>query len=235
MIHPKRQPAGDVGVQRAIEPFEPLRNRIECREAAPDFAHVPPHALRVPVFDCREDPAPPVVEREYPHAVRPPHHVGRLGDDPPVVGLRGALTPAVRGEQSVRPHDAQHPRAGDSDPVQDPKPCVDLAMAFAVERGPSEIGTNHRQQLRVRLPRRRPPPRRPRAQPVVVCPRPPRVERRARALPDLTHPLDAETTPRRRGGRRAHRRDLRIAKGRRCSAARARSRSSSISIDSSPM
>ena len=35
--------------------------------------------------------------------------------------------------------------------------------------------------------------------PVVVCPRPPRVERRARALPDLTHPLDAETAPRRRG------------------------------------
>ena len=55
------------------------------------------------------------------------------------------------------------------------------------------------------------------------------------ALPDLTHPLNAETAPRRRGGRRAHRRDLRIAKGRRCSAARARSRSSSISIDSSPM
>ena len=111
-----------------------MRNRIECREAAPDFAHVPPPTLRVPVFDCREDPAPPVVEREYPHAVRPPHHVGRRGDDPPVVGLRGALTPAVRGEQSVRPHDAQHPRAGDADPVQDPKPGVDLAMAFAVER-----------------------------------------------------------------------------------------------------
>ena len=62
-----------------------------------------------------------------------------------------------------------------------------------------KIGPNRRQQLRVRLPRRRPPPRRPRAQPVVVCPRPPRVERRARALPDLTHPLNAETAPRRRG------------------------------------
>ena len=207
-----------------------MRNRIECREAARLCTRATPRTPRSSVRPPR--PAPPVVECEYPHAVRPPHHVGRLGDDPPV--LRGALTPAVRGEQSVRPHDAQHPRAGDSDPVQDPKPCVDLAMAFAVERGPSEIGTNHRQQLRVRLPRHRPPPRRPRAQPV-VCPRPPRVERRARALPDLTHPLDAETAPRRRGGRRAHRRDLRIAKGRRCSAARARSRSSSISIDNSPM
>ena len=33
--------------------------------------------------------------------------------------------------------------------------------SFAVERGPREIGPNRRQQLRVRLPRRRPPPRRP--------------------------------------------------------------------------
>ena len=179
-----------------------------------------PHALRVPVFDCREDPTPPVVARDYPHAVRPPHHVERLSDDPPVVGLRGALTPAVRGEPSVRPHDAQHPRAGDSDPIQDPKPCGDLAMAFAVARGPRAIGPHRRQQRRVRWPRRRPPPR---------------VERRARALPDLTHPLHADTAPRRRGGRRAHRRDLRIAKGRRCSAARARARSRAISIDSSPM
>ena len=70
------------------------------------------------------DPAPPVVEREYTPSVP---QLGAWGDDPPVVGLRGALTPAVRGEQSVRPHDAQHPRAGDADPVQDPKPCVDLA------------------------------------------------------------------------------------------------------------
>ena len=62
-----------------------------------------------------------------------------------------------------------------------------------------------------------------------VAPRVQRHGRRCMLEPHL-HTLAA-----RRGGRRAHRRDLRIAKGRRCSAARARSRSSSISIDSSPM
>ena len=64
---------------------------------------------------------------------------------------------------------------------------------------------------------------------------PPRVERRARPLPRSTHPLETLAPSRRRGGRSAHRRDLRVAKGRRHSAARARSRNSSISIDSSPM
>ena len=47
--------------------------------------------------------------------------------------------------------------------------------------------------------------------------------------------LDPVGAPRGLGERGAHRRDLRIAQGRRCSAARARSRSSSFSIDSSPM
>ena len=64
---------------------------------------------------------------------------------------------------------------------------------------------------------------------------PPRVERRARPLPRPTHPLETIAPPRGRGGRCAHHRDLRVAKGRRRSAARARSRNSSFSIDSSPM
>ena len=63
----------------------------------------------------------------------------------------------------------------------------------------------------------------------------PGVERRARALPRLTHALDPVGAPRGFRERGAHRRNLRIAKGRRCSAARARSRSSSFSIDNSPM
>ena len=53
--------------------------------------------------------------------------------------------------------------------------------------------------------------------------------------PTCDTPVNTIAPPRRRGGRCAHRRDLRVAKGRRRSAARARSRSSSFSIDSSPM
>ena len=162
-----------------------MRNRID-REAAPAR---PPHALRVPVFDRREDPAS---SSEYKPSV--PHIT---------LGAWVMTLPSwvFDAEQSVRPHDAQHPRAGDSDPVQDrsrawtlrwPSPWNgDRARSRSTASSCASdcLGT----------------------EPVVVCPRPPRVERRARALPDLTHPLDAETAPRRRGGRRAHRRDLRIA------------------------
>lgn len=235
VIHPQCEPPGDVGVECAIEAQEPLRDRLERREAAPDLTHMPPHALRVPVLDGREDPDPPGVPREHPHAVGPPHHVRRRRDDRPVVHRRGALASAVRGEQPVRPHDPQHPRARDADPVQDPQPRVDLPMALALERRPLEIGADRRQQRLVRHLGRRPPPRGRRTRLPRLRAGPPGVERRARALPGLTDALDPVASPRGRGGRRAHRRDLRIAKGRRCSAARARARSSSFSIDSSPM
>ena len=94
---------------------------------------------------------------------------------------------------------------------------------------------NGRQKLRIRQCGRRPAARR--AITPLWAPQtsPPRVERRARPLPRSTHPLETVAPSRRRGGRSAHRRDLRVAKGRRHSAARARSRNSSISIDSSPM
>ena len=100
-------------------------------------------------------------------------------------------------------------------------------MALALERGAGQVSANGRQQLRIRQCGRR--PAAPRAITPLWAPQtsPPRVERRARPLPRSTHPLET-VAPRRR-------RDLRDAKGRRHSAARARSRNSSISIDSSPM
>ena len=214
---------------------EPLGDRLERRKPAPNLAHVPSHTLRVPVLDRCEDPAPPVVQREDPHAVGAPHHVRRLRDDRPGMHPRGALAAAVRGEQLVRPHHPQHPRPRDPDPVQDPQPRVDLPMALALERRAVEIGLNRLQQRRVRHRGRRTPPRGLLALVPLLLACLPGVERRARALPRLTHALDPVGTPRGLGERGAHRRDLRIAKGRRCSAARARSRSSSFSIDSSPM
>ena len=112
---------------------------------------------------------------------------------------------------------------------------VDLPMALALERRAVEIGLNRLQQRRVRHRGRRTPPRGLLALVPLLLACLPGVERRARALPRLTHALDPVGAPRGLGERGAHRRDLRIAKGRRCSAARARSRSSSFSIDSSPM
>ena len=66
---------------------------------------------------------------------------------------------------------------------------------------------------------------------LVLC----RLDHRPPRLDLAQYPLETIAPSRRRGGRCAHRRDLRGANGRRRSAARARSRNSSISIDSSPM
>ena len=152
----------------------------------------------------------------------------------PSWSCRIALAPAVGREQPVRAHHAQHSGPGDADPVQDPQPRVHLPMTLALERRASEVRANGRQQLFVRVGRRRPAPCRLAPLPA-PRPRPPCVVGRPRALPGLTHPLDPVPASRGRGGRGAHRRDLRIGKGRRRAAARARSRSSSTSIDSSPM
>ena len=135
----------------------------------------------------------------------------------------------------MRPHDPQHPRARDPDAVHDPQPRVDLPMALAPKRGAREVGVDRRQQLGVRHRGFRTPPSGLLARLPLLLACPPGVERRARAVPGLAHALDPVAPSCHLGGRLAHHRDLRIAKGRRCSAARARSRSSSISIDSSPM
>ena len=212
-----------------------MRDRFEGRETAPHLAHMPAHALGVPVVHRREGPDPALVGREHPHAVGAPHDVGRRGDNRPVVRFGVTLPAAVGREQPLRAHHAQHPRPGDPHPVEDPQPRVNLAMPLALERGAGQVAANGRQQLRIRQRGRRP------AAPRASTPRwalqasPPRVERRARPFPHSTHPLETIAPPRRRGGRCAHRRDLRVAKGRRRSAARARSRNSSFSIDSSPM
>ena len=66
--------------------------------------------------------------------------IGRCcGSSPPLetkhlVRFHLTLPPAVRREQPLRAHHAQHPRPGDSDPVEDPQPRVDLAMALTLER-----------------------------------------------------------------------------------------------------
>ena len=153
----------------------------------------------------------------------------------PGVKLRIALAAAVRREQPVRAHHAQDPGPGDADPVQDPQPRVHLPMALALERRPGEVGANGGQELLVRERGLWTSLGRALASRPALRPRPPSVERRSRVLSRPTHPLDSVPASGGRGGRAAHRRDLRIGKGRRRSAARVRSRNSSFSIDSSPM
>ena len=48
---PTPQPAGDVGVHRAVPLAKAMRDGFEGGEPVADLAHVPPDALRVPVVD----------------------------------------------------------------------------------------------------------------------------------------------------------------------------------------
>ena len=148
MVHPQGQPAGDVGVHRAVPLAKAVRDGFEGGEPVADLAHVPPDALRVPVVDRREGPDPAVVHRERPHAVGPPHNVRRRGDDGPVVELRIALAPAVGREQPVRAHHALHSGPGDADPVQDPQPRVHLPMTLALERRARKVRSMGRPLMR---------------------------------------------------------------------------------------
>ena len=84
-------------------------------------------------------------------------------------------------------------------------------MALALERRAVEIGLHRLQQRRVRHRGRRTPPRGLLALVPLLLACLPGVERRARALPRLTHALDPVGAPRGLGERGAHRRDLRIA------------------------
>ena len=130
------------------------------------------------------------------------------------MALRIALAPAVGREHPVGSHHAEHPRPGDPNPVDDPQARMHLPMALALERRPGQVGANRREQLLVRAQGLGPAVRGPVALRPSLRLRAPRVERRARALPRPAHPLEAIVAPGGRGGRRAHRRDLRIAKGR---------------------
>ena len=177
-----------------------------------------------------------IVERaQRQRAVGPPHDVGRRGDDRPVVKLWIALAAAVRRQQPVCAHHAQDPGPGDADPVQDPQPCVHLPMALALERRPGEVGANGRQELLSRESGLRTSSGQARAPLPARRPRPPSVERRSRVLPrrhtrwiPYRRPVAAEvvvliaaTSASAKGGVAPRR--------------GARSRSSSLSIDSSPM
>ena len=98
------------------------------------------------------------VHREHPHAVGPPHDLRRRGDDGPVVDCGSPWRPRWGDPQPVRAHHAQHSGPGDADPVQDPQPRMHLPMTLALERRASEVRAKGRQQLFVRVGRRRPAP-----------------------------------------------------------------------------
>jgi len=129
VIHPQGQAAGHLRGDRAVEAREPLSEGFQRREPVALLRHRDAHALAVPVLDGREDPHPAVVDSDGAGAVRPPEDMGGVGGDGALVGRGRRGTVAVRGEQAVFAHQAQHPFAGDPDPIFGsagaPRPCDD--------------------------------------------------------------------------------------------------------------
>ena len=109
------------------------------------------------MLDGGEYPAPAVVHREHPNAVRAPHQVGGMGDDLTVMGISAAAAAAMGREQVVLAHHPEHPLAGNPDATTDPKPSPDLAVSLALPGGCLQVGLDGHQQSLVRDRRLRPP------------------------------------------------------------------------------
>ena len=102
------------------------------------------------MLDGGEYPAPAVVHREHPNAVRAPHEVGGMGDDLTDMGISATAAAAMGREQVVLAHHPEHPLAGNTDATTDPKPSPDLAVSLALPGGCLQVGLDGHQQSLVR-------------------------------------------------------------------------------------
>jgi len=142
MIHAQGQATGHLRGDRAVEAREPLSEGFQCREPVALLRHRDAQALAVPMLDRGEDPYPAVVEGEGAGAVGAPEDMGGVGGDDSLVDVGWSRVVAVRGEQAVLAHEAQHPFASDSDPIFGsagaPRPCDGLRRSTGSARGRRE-------------------------------------------------------------------------------------------------
>ena len=150
VIHPQGPPPRRTGGGRGIQPRKPHGDRLKGGEAVASLAHMPADALGVPMLDGGEYPAPAVVHREHPNAVRAPHEVGGMGDDLTDMGIPATAAAAMGREQVVLAHHPEHPLAGNTDATTDPKPSPDLAVSLALPGGCLQVGLDGHQQSLVR-------------------------------------------------------------------------------------
>ena len=153
---------------------------------------MPTEQLGVPVLGDAEQPDLAVLDGGDLGRVGRPHHVRRLGDDPPIVRRVGARASAMGRQQAMLAHEPQHSFACHPHAVDRTQPGPDLPVSFA---GPRRIAQGRR-GWRPAAPRRRrwaSAPRRAGAD--VARRRPPRlarsIEGRARHVPDPADPGDA--------------------------------------------
>src|SRR4051795_3436569 len=160
--------------------------------------------------------------------VRAPHDTGRVGGNASVVVVDRPLRAAVRREQSILAHEAEHPVPADADAIEGAQAGPDLAGPLAGEGRAIEVAADRLEQPRIvdRRPRPSPPARGQRLgdRPGGIGGAPP-----AQGGPTPPHAVGLAG---RRGARGGHQRDLLRAKG---PGRSMRARSNSTSMESSPI
>ena len=131
-----------IRLDRAVASPEPLRERLEGRKAAPHLAHMPAHALGVPMVHRREGPDPAVLRGEHPYAVGAPHDAGRRGDNRPVVRFRVTLPPA--GGVRAAPARASHATPASGRPGSAQIGPAAAGQARVAHESPAAAGENRR-------------------------------------------------------------------------------------------
>src|SRR5690349_24585027 len=225
----EQKAAGGVGPHRSAGVVDGEIESLSGGEAVGLFGDVPAERLSIPVLDDHEEGDVAVLNgRDY-GRIRAPHHAGRVGGDTSVVVVDRPLRAAVRREQSILAHEAQHPVPADAEAIERAQAGPDLAVPLAGEGRAIEVVADRLEQPRIVDHRPRPaPPVRGRRR----GDRPGGVEGGARHAPGGANPPHAVGLTSHWGGRGGHQRDLLRAKG---PGRSMRARRNATSMESSPI
>ena len=136
------QPTGHAFADAPEAFADALPDRLQGLEAGPALGGMKTDALGRAVVNGHEDKGWPLGDGHRGRHVRPPHHVGRLRGDGPVVRLRPVRVPrALRGLEVVLPHQPPHPLLRGAPPLN-PQLHPHFSVALAMKRRGFEHPTN---------------------------------------------------------------------------------------------
>src|ERR1035437_4642115 len=203
-------PTGGGGAERGLDCHA---DGLNGGVAIADLGDVPSHRFGIPVLDDGEEPDFAVLHGRDLCRVGAPHKVRRVGGDATVMGFTSARQEAVRRQQTVLPHQPQHPLAGNPKTIEHAQPRPHLAITLADSGGASEISADGVQHRTIRDRRLGTSAGRWRRRTGTLLLPPPGVERRTGNTKPVTDTGNAVAPAGARRDRGRHYRDLRRAKG----------------------
>jgi hypothetical protein len=142
--------AGGAGGERAGDALDRHAGGLDGGEAVAALGHVPAERLGVPVLDHGEQPHPAVLDGRDLGRVRAPHDVRRIRGDAAVVRLGRPRPLAMRRQQGVLAHEAQHALPGDAEAVEHAQPGPHLAVTLIGPGGTRQVGPDGGEQRLIR-------------------------------------------------------------------------------------